>query len=333
MSQPKSNDFQFFVKAQLQKTRDEKIQQLLKNAERFTMCQTCNVEMQSNNNELICPKCQKFKISIEEDINCYENKAGTHKPSAGLALTNGGGRGRVMGAVNSESKQISIRQKIEHIASRLHTKWQIPESVKHLVENVFMQIYQDKERHIFKKNNRDSMILFLIIHFCEKLGVGIKPSEIDSIDGLDKTMISTGNKKLEKYKRQGLIKLDSDTNKSSSYSRRYLQELGFDIKYHQLIDHIIQVYKNERIEVKTESRNSTRVIALIYVVMTSVPNHPDSNLIRKKITDTCEIATNTFNTCVKEMIRYSFLVYNDFVNAGLNPPEFMCYPLPEKGYA
>jgi hypothetical protein len=130
------------------------------------------------------------------------------------------------------------------------------------------------------------------------------PKEIALIMNIDEKFLSKGDRILQELNELKVIQIPTGYKPINDYLSMYLPALGIPEKYRQFIIDMISRAERKRLHIRHESRLTTKVIGVIYILTTRVPEL--KHIKKETISNECgNISKSTF-------IRYYTLINDNY---------------------
>jgi hypothetical protein len=194
----------------------------------------------------------------------------------------------------------------------------VPKAVMEEANNMFSKIKQ--HNYVYRKDVKKGVITACVYYACHMHKISRTPAEIANWAQIAEKFHSMGDRILRDLNERGVIELPSRINPIEDYIERYLKILNIDAKkYKQFILDIIEVATNSKLHVLSDSKNNTKCIGTIYLLIERVRDLRQE-IDREKLDKECDISKTTFIKYYKLICKY----YRKFI------PVFVKHDIPMK---
>lgn len=189
------------------------------------------------------------------------------------------------------------------------------ESGKHFPKNIITQVtdmYSEIKAsgRVFRKNIKRGIISALIYYCCYANGISRTPTEISQRLGIEEKFHSTGDRILREIAELGIIDLPETIDPISDYIDRYFEILKIPIEYRQFVIDIVDTAAKNKLHVLSDSKNNTKCIGAIYLLITRLKMAESITLLEQK----CEISKTTYLKYYNMICKYYKLFVPVFIN-------------------
>lgn len=290
-------------------------------------CPSCKGKLNHNGNKLICQSCglviddtsgatdEQYTTSSLADCNVSD------KGYMSMKFIGRGAYGNNRSLLKSCAKYDQYRnmttRKDVHNWNSQSTDKHLPKNVIEEACNMFAKI--KAKGYVYRKDVKKGVLSACIYYACYNNGISKTPNEIASLVGIAEKFHSMGDRILRDLNERGVIELPDKIDPVVDYVIRYMEVLGIDKKYKDFVLDIIYVADREKLHVLSDSKNNTKCIGAIYLLIDRVPELRKT-IDKDKIDNDCEISKTTF-------IKYYNLIckfYRKFV------PTFVKHGVPMK---
>lgn len=265
----------------------------------FRECPNCHIQCKIDYSNLICDKCgyeSSGKVNTQHDFSSASLECNTMSSSfvsfrfAGLSAQS---YNRYMLKVSANYTKYQ-----KNINKREMLNWNYNIEGRSLPKNVIKtasRLFATIKRHgyVYRVKCKKGVMSACLYYACIMHGISKTPNEIAAVVQIEEKFHSFGDRKLQDLNERGIIQIPTRVNPISDYTERYLQILGIDKKYKAFILDIIATAEASKIHIIHDSRNNTKVLGAIYLLIDRIPKY--RAVITKEIIDEkCEISKTTF---------------------------------------
>lgn len=290
-------------------------------------CPSCKSKLTHNGNKLECGSCglviddssgmtdEQYTTPSLSDCNVSD------KGFMSMKIVGKGAYGNNRSLLKSCAKYDQYRnmttRKDVHNWNSQSTDKHLPKNVIEEACNMFAKI--KAKGYVYRKDVKKGVLSACIYYACYNNGISKTPNEIASLVGIAEKFHSMGDRILRDLNERGVVELPDKIDPVVDYVLRYMEVLGIDKKYKDFVLDIIHVADREKLHVLSDSKNNTKCIGAIYLLIDRVPDLRKT-IDKDKIDNDCEISKTTF-------IKYYNLIckfYRKFV------PVFVRHSIPMK---
>lgn len=265
----------------------------------------CGESMVNENNALVCLKCG---LTLACSSSCTDEQYNETRKNTSTQMRIIGSGSKAYGqkkALQRTSDYKEYRDVISHknlinINSNSLTNKRLPKAVLDYATHMFSLVQQ--HGCVVRMDVKTGVLSGCLYYACYLNNISKTPAEIASMTGVAERFLSMGERILRDLAERGVLDLPERVNPISDYITRYMEMLNIDKKYLQFVCEIIEVAGRNKLHVLSDSRNTTKCIGALYMLIERVPE------LRKTITDeriikTCIISKTTYmkyaNICWK----------------------------------
>jgi transcription initiation factor TFIIIB Brf1 subunit/transcription initiation factor TFIIB len=265
------------------------------------VCKTCNIDLVTYRNVLICNQCgleiadtagatdEQYSSSISSDCNVND------KGFMSMKIVGKGGYGNNRSLLRSCAQYGQYRKM--NTLKDMHN-WNSQSTGKHVPKNVIEEAcamfakIKDKGK-VYRKDVKKGVLSACIYYACYNNGISKTPNEIATIMGIQEKFHSAGDRILRDLNERGIIALPDKIDPIIDYVERYMEILNIPKFHKQFVLDIIHVADKEKLHVLSDSKNNTKCIGAIYLLIDRVAELRKT-VDRDKIDKECEISKTTF---------------------------------------
>lgn len=294
---------------------------------RITGCYECGGQVLVNGNLLICQSCgvemQGMSGATDETYSavaptdCSVNEKGFMSMKIIGKGAYGYNRSLLKSCANYNQYRKMNTLKEMHGWNAQNLDKQLPKNVIEEANNMIAKIKE--HGHVFRKDVKKGIQSSCIYYACYNNGISRTPSELAQFVGIAEKFHSSGDRYLRDLNERGIIELPDKVDPIVDYVERYMELLGIDKKYKDFVLDIITVADREKLHVLCDSKNNTKAIGAIYLLIDRVPELRKS-IPKERIDKECEISKTTFVKYYSLLCKY----YRKFV------PIFVKHQIPMK---
>lgn len=276
------------------------------------ICMTCGSALYYYDSVLICNNCGE-----EASIRAYNTMEEEFSTSA-LTECNVNAYGAMsikMSGKNSYALNRKLYQTCANYATyRKNTtlkamlQWNndstthhIPKFVIREANDMFAKIKE--HGYVFRKDGKNGVISACLYYRCYANGLTKTPSEIAQFSGIEEKFHSFGDRVLHNLHGLGIVDIPMKINPIADYVERYMELLHIDKKYKPFVVELIERAENKHIHILHDSKNSTKAIGAIYMLIQRVPELR-SAISKEKIDAVIGISKTTFMRYYEILCKY-----------------------------
>lgn len=290
----------------------------------YKNCTECNIQMQPNiNNTLTCPKCGFLKkviienLEYEPSMNGYNTNDNYHIPIKYIGK-NSSQYQKYLRNNTSQYRLIQeslIKKKLENLNYK-STNFTVP---KNIINNVIEQYKKIRDiSKIHRGEILNGMLASLIYYECLKEGIIRKPKEIAEWYSITESNLSKGDKILKELEQKKLIELPNSQNFSNQYILSYLNRMGIDLKYYDLINDLLIRIEKDKIG-NPNARLSTKIVALLFLLIIST----NMKISPEQLSEEFKISISTFKTFYSEIFKNKNIINDIILKYNIDLPKKM----------
>jgi transcription initiation factor TFIIIB Brf1 subunit/transcription initiation factor TFIIB len=170
------------------------------------------------------------------------------------------------------------------------TSNQLPKNVINEANNMFALIKD--HGYVFRKDVKKGVQGACLYYTCHQNGISKTPFEIAKIVGIAEKFLSSGDRILSDLNERGIIQIPK-IDSIPSYINRYFELLNIPVKYKQFVLDIIEQADNDKLHVLYDSKNNTKCIGAIYMLIERVIKLRKT-ISKELIEKECGISKTTF---------------------------------------
>lgn len=265
------------------------------------ICQACGGRLLTCDNYMICQGCgqelQGTVVSTVEDECCNTTTLDSNVNNKGymsVRVTGKGSYGLQRNLLKSCSDYSLYRKmtnrKEMHNWNSQSTGNQLP---KHIIDEANDMFALIKEHgYVFRKDVKKGVQGACLYYICHMNGISKTPYEIAKLVGIAEKFLSAGDRILSDLNERGIIQISVKIDSIPSYVSRYFELLNIPNKYKKFVLDIIEQAENDKLHVLHDSKNNTKCIGAIYMLIerTELKN----TISKERIETECGISKTTF---------------------------------------
>jgi transcription initiation factor TFIIIB Brf1 subunit/transcription initiation factor TFIIB len=167
----------------------------------------------------------------------------------------------------------------------------LPKNVMDEANNMFAKIKENG--YVYRKDVKKGVQSACLYYACYNNGISKTPNEIAQIVQIAEKFHSAGDRILRDLNERGVIELPSKINPIMDYTERYFELLNIPKKYKEFVIDIIKQADVDKLHVLCDSKNNTKCIGAIYMLIDRVKELRDT-IDKDRIDKECEISKTTF---------------------------------------
>lgn len=264
-------------------------------------CLNCGVALITNDSCLICKSCgleindtsgvtdEQHSASLAQDNNVND------KGFMSMRIIGKGAYGYHRSLLKScaqygQYRKMTTLKDIHNWNAQSNGKF-IPRNVIEEANEMFAKIKE--HGGLYRNSVKKGVISACIYYSCYNNGISQTPIETARLVGIAEKFHSAGDRILRDLNERGIIDLPRKIDPINDYLNRYLELLGIPIKYKDFIVDLIAIADREKLHIINDSKNNTKCIGAIYVLIDRVPELK-KKISKDKIDKECEISKTTF---------------------------------------
>lgn len=273
-----------------------------KKAKKSTTCPNCDIEFSIDGNQIYCTECGlEFSKDCCDSADLFSANlvndfvTDTYKPMQ-LKIIGRNSYGQNRGLMRSSSNYSAYRATVTFKALCLknmnnESGKQIPKNVLEEANAMFSEIKQHEDKYVFRKYIKDGVLSACIYYACYRNNITKTPNEIAQMMKIPEKFHSMGDRILRDLCEKSIIEIPAIVNPISDYITRYMQIVNIPSNYFGFIADIIDTASSQKLHVFYDSKNNTKCIGAIYLLVTQ---EPTLHHLIDKIDTICEISRTTF---------------------------------------
>lgn len=204
------------------------------------------------------------------------------------------------------------------------SKWNSESKKIHIPKNVLQEanemfaIIKD-HGYVFRKDHKNGVISNCIYYRCYANGITKTPSEIAQFTKIEEKFHSFGDRILHELHERGIINIPMKINPIADYVERYLELLNIPKKYKPFVVELIERAERKHIHVLHDSKNSTKAIGAIYMLIQRIPELKQE-VTKEKIDAEISISKTTFIRYYEILCKYYKKIKKIFKKHGIPMP-------------
>lgn len=259
-----------------------------------------------------CPKCQSEYLENKANPNtfacglCGFEFQTTTTPANIQPIRFGGNTSKLyrrqvygFGGQDPNYREYTKTKCVREIISKISRsgKGKISNDVVVTAINLF---YEIKVYQVYRVNCRLGVIGACLYYACIQHGCARTPATICEILGIEEKFLSAGIRELRSFNNRGVINIPTSVDPLENYISRYIKALDIDRRFEAFAFDLIKTAEEHHIHVLHDSRNNTKAVGAIYVIVLRVPRyrHITKEMIEKK----CGISKTTFVRYTDEVV-------------------------------
>jgi transcription initiation factor TFIIIB Brf1 subunit/transcription initiation factor TFIIB len=290
-------------------------------------CSVCGGELSHNSNNLVCKSCgleiadtsgatnEQYTSATLSDCNVSD------KGFMSMRIVGRGAYGHNRSLLKSCAKYGQYRnmttRKDMHNWNSQSTGKHVPKNIIEEACNMFAKIKECG--YVYRKDVKKGVLSACVYYACYNNGISKTPTEIAALMGIAEKFHSMGDRILRDLNERGIIELPEKIDPIVDYVERYMEVLNIHKSYKNFVLDIIHVADREKLHVLSDSKNNTKCIGAIYLLIDRVPELRKT-INKDQIDKDCEISKTTFIKYYNLICRF----YRKFV------PVFVKHGIPMK---
>ncbi len=171
------------------------------------------------------------------------------------------------------------------------TKQHIPKYVIKEARDMFAEIVE--HGYVFRGDGKNGVLSACLYYKCYANGLSKTPTEIAQFSGIEEKFHSFGDRVLHDLHHLGIINIPMKINPIADYVERYMELLNIPKKYKQFVIDLIDRAERKNIHILHDSKNSTKAMGAIYMLIQRVPSLRNS-ISKDKMDTEIGISKTTF---------------------------------------
>jgi hypothetical protein len=264
-------------------------------------CTSCGGELMTCEDKLICRNCglevtdtsgttsEQYTITSLQDCNVSDKGFMSMKIIGKGAYCYNRCLMRSSAIYDTYRKGTTLRELLNWNSQS--TGKHLPKNIMEEANNMFSTIKSCG--YVYRKDVKKGVLSACIYYACYNNGISKTPSEIAQIVGIAEKFHSMGDRILRDLNERGVIDLPDKINPIIDYVERYMEILNIPSKYKTFILDMIYVADREKLHVLSDSKNNTKCIGTIYLLIDRARDLK-SKIKIDSIDKDCEISKTTF---------------------------------------
>ena len=277
-------------------------------------CEKCGGLIVISNNMLLCKGCgletEQIVAMAGDDTTTGINDSNVNdKGFISMRITGKGSysynRNLLKSCANYSQYRKMNSLKEMHNWNSQSSNLKLPKNIMEEANNMFAKI---KEKgHVYRKDVKKGVQSACLYYACYNNGISKTPNEIAQVANIAEKFHSTGDRILRDLNERGIIELPKKINPILDYVNRYFEILKIPLEYKRFVLEIIYLADREKLHVLCDSKNNTKCIGSIYMLIDRVKT---LNIIKERIDKDCDISKTTFIKYYNLLCRY----YRKFIH-------------------
>jgi hypothetical protein len=277
----------------------------------YKLCPGCKIQCKINDTTIICEQC-----GIERQYDCHTNDnyslmvdscyntASNSFMSFNVVGTNAYFYQRSMMKTCADYSIYRNNSNKKDIINRIYQYEgnKPPMNVINTASDLFDQIKSNN--YVFRGDGKLGVIGACLHYASIMHNLTRTPREIARIMGIDEKFLSQGDRILQELNEMGIIEIPTNYKPLEDYLNQFMPILGIPLTYKPFVIHIIARAERKHLHVNNESRLTTKVVGVLYLLTKRVPElkHIKKDVISKECNN---ISKSTF-------IRYYNLICSNY---------------------
>lgn len=249
------------------------------------MCHSCGLEMQ----HVITSTQEDEMVSSSGDANVND------KGFISMRIVGKGSykynRGLLKDCANYSRYCIMLSLKEMNNWNAQSTSVFLPKNVIEFANTMFAAI--KKHNFVFRKDVKKGVQAACLYYACHMNHISRTPAEIAKIVGIAEKFLSSGDRYLRDFNERGIINIPMHIDIIDNYIERYFELLKLPNVYKKFVYDIITQAENDHLHVRFDSKNNTKCIGTIYLLVDRVP-FLNATISKERIEKECDISRTTF---------------------------------------
>jgi transcription initiation factor TFIIIB Brf1 subunit/transcription initiation factor TFIIB len=277
----------------------------------YKLCPECKLQCKIKDTTIICEQC-----GIERQYDCHTNDNYSLMVDSCYNTTSNSFMSFNVVGTNAYFYQrsmmrtcadYSIYRNNSNKKDIINRIWQYegnkpPMNVINTASDLFDEIKANN--YVFRGDGKLGVIGACLYYASIKHNLTRTPREISNIMGIDEKFLSQGDRILQELNEMGIIEIQTNYKPLEDYLNQFMPILGIPLTYKPFVIHIIARAERKHLHVKNESRLTTKVVGVLYLLTRRVPElkHIKKDIISKECNN---ISKSTF-------IRYYNLICSNY---------------------
>jgi transcription initiation factor TFIIIB Brf1 subunit/transcription initiation factor TFIIB len=278
-------------------------------------CPTCKTNMAQEINMLVCASCGFSRVNASSCTDEQYTTTTKNTPMQMRIIGRGsaayGQKKALLRTSNyTEYRDVISYKNIISINSNSLTNKRLPKNVIDYAHHMFSLVQQ--HGCVVRMDVKTGVLSSCLYYACYMNNISKTPAEIAAMTNVAERFLSMGERILRDLAERGVLDLPERVNPISDYVSRYMELLTIDKKYLPFVCEIIDQAARHKLHVLSDSRNTTKCIGALYLLIERMPE------LRKVITDeriikTCVISKTTYMKYYNILCKYYKLFVPIFV--------------------
>jgi hypothetical protein len=291
----------------------------------YKLCPVCKIQCEIDNTTIICKQCgnerqydchtaDNFSLMVN---NCYNTTGNSVTPFT-IIGTNAKPLQIGMMKICADNSRYSDNNIKKDINNRIYQYegTQPPDDIIDAALDIFNQIKANGR--VFRGDSKWGIIGACLNYAFIKENMTKPPREIARIMDIDEKYLSQGDRVLQELNEMKIIDIPTNYNPLNDYLNQSMKILGIPLEYKEFVKHIIARAERKHLHAKNESRLTTKVVGVLYLLTRRIPElrHIKKDTISKECNN---ISKSTY-------IRYYNLICSNYV---ILKKSFRKYKIPQ----
>lgn len=278
-------------------------------------CYSCGGTLRIKSNIMICQDCGleitgMFGTTIEDEMTSTQDSNVHNKGFIAMKIVGKGSYGYNRNLLKNcadyarYSKTKTLKE-LKHWNTQ-NSNLQLPKNVIEYATDLFANI---KEYCVVRKDIKKGVQGACISIACDANDISRTPIEIAKIMNIPEKFLSIGYRIILDLNERGIITIHPKVNPTCNYIKRYFELLELPDKYKNFVLEMINHADEEHLHVQFDSKNNTRCIGTIYMLITRIPELRNK-ITKEHIEKECDISKTTFLKYYTMLCKY----YKKFIH-------------------
>lgn len=251
-------------------------------------CQSCGLEIPGG---LVASADEDHNIVAGLNTDCNVNNKGFVSIKIIGKGSYGMNRNMMKNCANYKTYRTMATLKEMHNWNSQSSGKQLPKNIIEETNRMFATIKD--HGLVYRKNVKRGVQAACLYYICHINGISKTPTEIAQIASIDEKFLSMGDRILRDLNERRIITIPGRINSIPSYIDRYFELLGISPKYKQFVIDIIEQADADHLHVLHDSKNNTKCIGTIYLLIERVP-YLRKKIDKEQVEKECSISKTTF---------------------------------------
>ena len=267
---------------------------------KFITCPSCKHNIDVMESYLTCKNCGReisnVSSATDEQYTSIENPGANVNDKGFMQMRIVGAYGQHRALLRSSASYPLWRaaQTLRELQSWNSNSTSGKHIPKNIIEEANAMFSKIKEHGlVYRKDVKLGVLSACLYYACYANNITKTPYEISQHSRIAEKFHSAGDRILRDLNERKIIEIPDHVDPINDYINRYMQILNIPIKYAAFVKDIINKANKEKLHIIYDSKNNTKCIGAIYLLIERVPEL-NKTIDKDKIDKGCDISKTTF---------------------------------------